>query len=140
MAEATITTRRLCKRYEEGGDAPAWAIYDINATFYNGQVTVLKGPSGSGKTTLLSLIGGLLGPTSGGLEVLGARMDGMCENERHKFRRTNVGFVFQSYNLLASLTAESNVRLALGLRGADENSAGELLKKSAWRTRRTAIR
>jgi putative ABC transport system ATP-binding protein len=129
VSEATITTRQLCKRYEESGDASAWAIYDISAQFFAGQVTVLKGPSGSGKTTLLSLIGGLLGPTSGTLDVLGARLDDMNEDRRQKFRRSNVGFVFQSYNLLAALTAEQNVRLALGLRGANEGGAQDLLEK-----------
>src|SRR6185436_15215929 len=96
---------------------------------FSGDVTVLMGPSGSGKTTLLTMIGGLLRPTEGYLSVCGVTLDECDELERQRFRRENVGFVFQNYNLLQALTAEENVAVSLSLRGENSVLAAELLEE-----------
>jgi putative ABC transport system ATP-binding protein len=112
MNGATIRLNALSKRYDGVAVSP-WAVRDVSATVQAGEVTMLMGPSGSGKTTLLSLIGGLLAPTSGGLHVCGRDLSACDEAERQRFRRETAGFVFQSYNLLAALTARENVEVAL---------------------------
>jgi putative ABC transport system ATP-binding protein len=86
------------------------------------------GPSGSGKTTLLTMAGALLGPTSGEVTVCGTTLHDCDETARQQFRRANIGFVFQSYNLLSSLTVLENIQVALGLRNAD-GSALSILEK-----------
>jgi putative ABC transport system ATP-binding protein len=79
--------------------------------------TVVMGPSGSGKSTLLYLLGGLDRPTSGQIEVGGQRLDEMDENKLALFRRQTVGFIFQSFNLIASMTAEENVGFPMQFAG-----------------------
>jgi putative ABC transport system ATP-binding protein len=87
------------------------------------------GPSGSGKTTLLSIIGGVLSPTEGEINVCGVNLERCDESQLQQFRRVKAGFIFQSFNLLSSLTALENVEVALSLRGADLSSAGALLER-----------
>ena len=82
-----------------------------------GELTLLMGPSGSGKTTLLSILGCILTPTSGTLAVAGHSTAGLSPEELAALRRRYIGFIFQSYNLFPTLTAEQNVRIALDLRG-----------------------
>jgi putative ABC transport system ATP-binding protein len=84
-----------------------------------GDHCVIHGPSGSGKTTLFHLLAGLLSPTRGTLEVAGTRLEALGEAERDVFRRTQVGFIFQSFNLLQGLTALENVLVALTISGAN---------------------
>ncbi len=79
--------------------------------------TVVMGPSGSGKTTLLYLVGGLDRPTSGQIAVGGQRLDEMDENKLALFRRQTVGFIFQSFNLISSMTAEENVGFPMQFAG-----------------------
>jgi putative ABC transport system ATP-binding protein len=79
--------------------------------------TVVMGPSGSGKTTLLYLVGGLDRPTAGQIAVDGQRLDEMDENKLALFRRQTVGFIFQSFNLIASMTAEENVGFPMQFAG-----------------------
>jgi putative ABC transport system ATP-binding protein len=87
------------------------------------------GPSGSGKTTLLSMIGGVLTPTSGEVNVCGADLERCSETQLQLFRRKRVGFIFQSFNLLSSLTALENIEVALSLRGAPLSAAADLLER-----------
>jgi putative ABC transport system ATP-binding protein len=94
---------------------------DFNARF--GELSFLVGPSGCGKTTLISVIAGLLDRTGGELTVLGARMDDLSGAGRVLFRRRNVGFVFQQYNLLPALTAAENVAVPLLVAGIQRNEA-----------------
>ena len=89
----------------------------LNLTIEKGDFLALMGPSGSGKTTLLNLIGGLDKPTGGSITIGGQRIDQMSESKLAKWRSTNVGFVFQFYNLLPVLTAQRNVELPLLLTG-----------------------
>ena len=89
-------------------------LFKINLTFNGGEVIILKGPSGSGKTTLLTLMGGLRSPQSGSLQVFGQELVGAGTKQLVQTRK-NIGYIFQSHNLLASLTAKQNVQLSLEL-------------------------
>ena len=88
-------------------------LHGIDLDIGAGDFVALMGPSGSGKTTLLNLIGGLDAPSGGSIEVGGARIDQLSENALAKWRSAHVGFVFQFYNLLATLSARRNVELPL---------------------------
>jgi putative ABC transport system ATP-binding protein len=81
-----------------------------------GQLTAISGPSGSGKTSLISIIGAMIAPDSGEVIVDGTDIAGMTEEERATFRREKIGYVFQSFRLMAALTAEENISLSLELR------------------------
>jgi putative ABC transport system ATP-binding protein len=93
------------------------ALKGVSITLPPGELTLLMGPSGSGKTTLLSILGCILSPTTGSLEVAGERADGLDPERLADIRRRHVGFVFQSYNLFPTLTAVENVQIALHVRG-----------------------
>jgi len=82
-----------------------------------GEVLMILGPSGSGKTTLLSMLGCILTPTSGDIYIDGEKISDLPENELPKIRKKKIGFVFQSFNLLKSLTVQENVEVALNLNG-----------------------
>lgn len=88
----------------------------IDVELHTGELTLLMGPSGSGKTTLLSILGCILSPTEGKLNVAGYETHTMGKEELANLRRQHVGFVFQSYNLVPTLSAVENVMLALDLR------------------------
>lgn len=89
-------------------------LFDIDLVLNSGEVIILKGPSGSGKTTLLTLMGGLRSPQSGSLKVFGEELVGAKKNKLVQTRK-NIGYIFQSHNLLASLTAKQNVQMSLEL-------------------------
>ncbi len=88
------------------------ALDDVNFTIEDGEIVALAGASGSGKTTLLNLIGTLDSITDGDIEFNGTRLKGMGEKQKTSFRKLNMGFIFQSYNLIPVLTALENVELA----------------------------
>jgi putative ABC transport system ATP-binding protein len=95
------------------GDTLIEALRGVDFTARLGELSFLVGPSGCGKTTLISVIAGLLDRSGGELVVLGSRIDDMAPRDRVLFRRTNLGFVFQQYNLLPALTAAENVAVPL---------------------------
>jgi putative ABC transport system ATP-binding protein len=127
MNHPLVTLKHAAKRYETRGDEAAWALAEATCSMRAGEVTLLMGPSGSGKTTLLSLIGGLLTPTHGSVQVCGEELSSMPEQERQRFRREHIGFVYQSCNMLSTLTAQENVSVALSLRGSDTDEAADWL-------------
>jgi putative ABC transport system ATP-binding protein len=108
--ERVFTVRGLTKTYGEG-DAAVHALSGVDLDLYAGELVVLLGPSGSGKSTLLNNLGGLDNPTSGTLLYHGEDLAGADETELTRYRRQAVGFVFQFYNLIPSLTARENVAL-----------------------------
>lgn len=100
----------LCKVYRTG-ETEVQALRGVDLSIAAGEVVVLLGPSGSGKSTLLNIIGGLDRPTSGTLHYDDIDLVRSDDAELTRFRRDHVGFIFQFYNLIPSLTAEENVRL-----------------------------
>jgi putative ABC transport system ATP-binding protein len=99
------------------------ALKGVSLKLNAGELTLLMGPSGSGKTTLLSILGCILTPTSGTLSIAGKPTGGLSPEALADLRRSHVGFIFQSYNLFPTLTAEENVRLALDVRGSRGSDA-----------------
>ncbi len=105
-----LEARALSKRYRMG-DVEIDALRGVDLALREGEFTVLLGPSGSGKSTLLNLLGGLDTPTSGEVRYRDQPIDFADDRALTRFRREHVGFVFQFYNLVASLTARENVEL-----------------------------
>jgi putative ABC transport system ATP-binding protein len=99
------------------GPAQVTALKGVNLELPPGELTLLMGPSGSGKTTLLSILGCILSPNAGELTIAGHSTKGLNGEGLADLRRRHIGFVFQSYNLVPTLTAAENVMLALDLRG-----------------------
>src|SRR5262249_13838003 len=99
------------------GEAGVWAVRGVDLEIPAGQLVSVVGPSGSGKSTLLHLLGGLDQPTEGEIVIGGTPISGMSDDEITIFRRRKIGFVFQFFNLLPTLTAEENVALPLLLDG-----------------------
>ena len=99
------------------GDAVTRALRGVNLDIPHGELLMLVGPSGCGKTTLVSIIAGTLQPTGGEVQVLGHDLGAMSPAARVRFRRSNVGFIFQSYNLLPALTAVENAAVPLIIAG-----------------------
>ena len=106
-----ITFEHVCKHYQTG-DTVVKALDDVNFSIEKGEFCVVLGPSGAGKTTLLNLLGGMDKATSGTITVGGKQITGLRGPQLTDYRRTDVGFVFQFYNLMPNLTALENVELA----------------------------
>ncbi len=128
-----IQAKGLGKTYLSGGK-PLTVLKDINLTIEPRSFVAIVGPSGSGKTTLLGLLAGLDDASSGIVSLDGVNISRLTEDERARFRAENVGFVFQSYQLITTLTASENVMVPLELlgraNGADpETRAVELLTR-----------
>ncbi len=107
---ATLRARGLTKVYRTG-EVEVQALRGADVDLYEGEVVVLLGASGSGKSTLLNILGGLDLPTAGQVVFRGTEITGADERTLTRYRRNHVGFVFQFYNLIASLTARENVSL-----------------------------
>ncbi len=110
MPDIVFETRDLWKTYDTG-EIKVHALRGIDLKLYTGQVTVLLGPSGSGKSTLLNILGGLDTATKGQVFFKGEELTELDETKLTMYRRDHVGFVFQFYNLIPSLTARENVSL-----------------------------
>jgi len=116
--EVAVRASELTKTYGQG-DTEVHALQDVSFEIPRGEFVVLQGASGSGKTTLLNQIGALEPPTAGDVEANGFNLNGLDENGRTEYRLKSVGFVFQFYNLVPSLTAYENVALIAELTGGD---------------------
>ena len=118
--EIVLPTQQLGKQVSSP-EGPLTILEDINLEIFAAESVALVGPSGAGKTTLLALLAGLDNPTSGRVRLCGEQLETLDEDGRALVRGTNVGFVFQSFHLVPSLTALENVMLPLELR--DEKMA-----------------
>lgn len=116
MTQTVIDTHNISKIYNPT-TIPVYAINDVHLHIERGEFTALVGPSGSGKTTLLNLIGGLDRPDKGNILINGVDITKLSANELIKFRLNNIGFVFQSYNLIPVLTAKENAEFIMLLQG-----------------------
>jgi putative ABC transport system ATP-binding protein len=114
--EPIIVTRELKKVYRLGKVAVE-ALRGVNCTIQEGEFVAVVGPSGCGKSTLLHILGGLTGPTSGQVLVDGNDFSRMKDADRTRFRRHTIGFVFQRFNLLPTLTARNNIAIAQDIQG-----------------------
>jgi putative ABC transport system ATP-binding protein len=113
---ALVRLERVSKAYAEGGRTRT-VLHEVSMSFARGELVVLLGKSGSGKSTLLNLVSGIDLPTSGEIFVEGKSLTRLSERERTLFRRRSVGFVFQFFNLVPTLTVLENVLLPLELNG-----------------------
>jgi putative ABC transport system ATP-binding protein len=124
MSPLAVSCRDVRKHFGDGETRiEALRGVDFHARF--GELSFLVGPSGCGKTTLISVIAGLLDRTSGDLSVLGTEVDDLLPADRIVFRRKNVGFLFQQYNLLPAFTATENVSVPLLIAGEQRKEAME---------------
>ncbi|HWM27489.1 MAG TPA: ABC transporter ATP-binding protein [Woeseiaceae bacterium] len=119
-----VRIRSLSKSYREGTKQHA-VLCRVTADFAHGETVALRGRSGSGKSTLLNLLSGIDAPDEGEVSIAGAAITAMSERERTLFRRRNIGFVYQAFNLVPTLTAADNVRLVLELNSVPEPQATE---------------
>ena len=112
-----IEAKNLHKTYNPDSPIAVHALQGVDLEIKKGEFTAIVGPSGSGKSTLLNIIGGLDNPTNGSIEVGGSDISTLSDNQLIDFRRNNIGFVFQSYNLIPVLTAKENVEFVMLLQG-----------------------
>ncbi len=130
MSNPIIHVKDLRKIYHVG-DVDVPALRGVSLDVQRGEFVSIVGPSGSGKSTLFHILGGLTSPTSGTVVIDGQDLGAVSEGERTRLRRAKVGFVFQKYNLLPTLTAQDNIRMAQFLGGKDRTETTqfkELLK------------
>src|SRR4051794_11201761 len=121
-AAAVVRGSELTKRYGEGA-AAVDALRGVSVAFAPGTFTAIMGPSGSGKSTLMPILAGLDVPTSGFVEIAGTRLDRLSDRELTLLRRREIGFIFQSFNLLPVLTAAENITLPVRIGGGDVDAA-----------------
>lgn len=123
-----IEIKSLTKIYN-GGEVQVKAVNGIDIDFKEGEFTAVVGPSGSGKTTFLNMLGGLDRPTSGNVKIGGVDIWDLNSRQLIDFRMNNIGFVFQSYNLIPVLTAGENVEFIMQLQGKKKKEREQRTKE-----------
>ncbi|MBS1528763.1 MAG: ABC transporter ATP-binding protein [Bacteroidetes bacterium] len=126
--ETVIDAHNISKVYNPD-TIPVYAVNNVHLHLLKGEFTALVGPSGSGKTTLLNLIGGLDKPDSGNIYINGVDITQLSSGELIDFRLKNIGFVFQSFNLIPVLTAKENVEFIMLLQGANQSQRDIRIKQ-----------
>jgi putative ABC transport system ATP-binding protein len=136
-APVAVTASAVTRRYGEGESAVD-ALRGVSLEVPSGQFTAVMGPSGSGKSTLMHLLAGLDNPTAGRIVVGGQDITSMRDRQLTRLRRKHIGFVFQSFNLLPTLTAEENILLPLAIAGRrpDAETVAALLERMGLTERR----
>jgi len=128
LVENQIVLKDIAKIYHQGAPNEVRALHDVSFEIKKGEFVVILGASGAGKSTLLNILGGMDKATSGLYLLDGSEVSSYKEKELSSFRRTEVGFVFQFYNLMPNLTALENVELAASL-GKNPFDSSEILRK-----------
>ena len=126
--KVAVVASLICKTYQTG-DINVEVLKDVNLNVGKGEFTVISGSSGSGKTTLLNIIGGIDKPTSGKIVVFGEDLSVKDEDFLANFRCHNVGFVFQSYNLISTLTVAENVAFPMEWLQKQENQIAKRVEE-----------
>ena len=124
MTNYALQVNHITNRYGSGATQVA-AVRDVSLTVSPGEIVLFMGPSGSGKTTLLSMLGALLKPTEGTIQLNGPVISTLAENRLPDIRLRQFGFIFQDFNLLSALTALENVALVAELKGMKNGAARE---------------
>ncbi len=124
MSGVAIRTQGVTKSFPVG-DGEIEVLHGIDAEIKSGELTYLVGESGSGKTTLISIIAGILYPTKGSVEVFGTDIYSLSDNDLVRFRLNTIGFIFQQYNLLPTLTSAENASVPLVAAGMGRAEAVE---------------
>jgi putative ABC transport system ATP-binding protein len=122
MSKFAISVRNVAKDFPVGDDKIR-VLHDINVDVNAGELTYLVGESGSGKTTLISIIAGILYPTEGRVQVFDTEIYDLSDNDLVRFRLANIGFIFQQYNLIPTLTAAENAAIPLIADGMKRDEA-----------------
>jgi putative ABC transport system ATP-binding protein len=117
-----VQVKKVSKSFHQGGDA-IHALKEVNFDCTEGSITMIVGPSGSGKTTLLSCIAGVLDFDQGEIDVMGHSLHAMTQAEITLFRKRHIGFIFQLFNLIPTLTTEENIAIPLILNGMSDDEA-----------------
>lgn len=125
--EEAIVCNNIMKTYGEGSNK-VQALRGVSLSVPSGTLQLLMGPSGSGKTTLISIMAGILTADSGTCSVLGTNLKEVSDKEKTQFRGKNIGFLFQAFNLIPSLTIEDNIIIPLLLNGVARKEAIERAK------------
>ena len=125
MSEQHIISARELRKVYHTGDVDVHALRGVNLDVDRGEFLAIVGHSGSGKSTLFNIIGGLTPPTSGTIHVDGRDLRQMSEADRTNLRKTSIGFVFQKYNLLPTLTAQDNIEIARSIAGRNGGHSAE---------------
>jgi putative ABC transport system ATP-binding protein len=123
MSQTIIEARDIAKCYGGDGLCKIEVLKDIDLQVRKGEFVAIMGPSGSGKTTLLDILGGLLKPTGGEVIIDGESLSGLSDSELARVRGKKIGFIFQQYNLIPSLSALENVELSLRINGVKKEPA-----------------
>lgn len=116
-----LTVQNVKKVFNEGSQSQSNALRGIDLSIGKEEFIVISGPSGSGKSTLLNIIGGLDTPSDGSVELEGTVITALGENDLALFRRENIGFVFQAYNLIPVLTVKENIEYVMRLMGMSQS-------------------
>lgn len=131
MNKKIIEARHIKKVYGKNGEKQHEALTDISFDVLAGEFVGIMGPSGSGKTTLLNILSALDSPTSGEIEISGASLNGLTDNQLSDFRAQKIGFIFQDFNLLENLTMSQNIGLPLSLKGESVKETKKKIKNIA---------
>ena len=115
-ADAVVQARGVSRQYGQG-DAVVHALSGVDVDLARGRLTAIMGPSGSGKSTLMHILAGLDEPTAGSVTVDGVEITSLKERELTQLRRDKIGFIFQTFNLLPTLTAQENIELPMTIAG-----------------------
>ena len=128
MSTPIILCKNLFKTYGEG-ESVCHALQGVNLSVNTGELRLLMGPSGSGKTTLISIIAGILDPTDGSCLVQGIDLNRLSDKEKTHYRGKHIGFVFQAFNLIPSLSNEENISIPLLINGHPKQQALQRAKE-----------
>lgn len=118
-----LEAKSLSKRYQIDKNNFFYAVSNVSLELSPGEIVIISGPNGSGKTTLLSMLGGMIKPSSGSISIMNKIITDMDQKALTIFRKQNIGFIFQTFRLIDSLTVIENIQLVLNLNGMKDSES-----------------